>query len=246
MANIDIYKGNFPQARELGLNLIQFGKDGADLLVLCLGHDIQGFIAQLIGNLDEAISHQQKAIEFAEAVPDYLTRIGAGAKLGQSLLRQGKLQPALEALEASYRLSLKQKEPHHFATLCNAMTEAYLFAAQQTPVGDPESGEWMNKVGRLSRKALRQANAFRGRRPEALRLRGRYAWLQGKAKQAHRWWGKSLVEAKTLGMTYELGLTHLEIGQRLGERAHLEKAEAIFAELGVELDRARSRELLKT
>ena len=87
MANIDIYKGNFPQARELGLNLIQFGKDGADLLVLCLGHDIQGFIAQLIGNLDEAISHQQKAIEFAEAVPDHLTRIGAGAKLGQSLLR---------------------------------------------------------------------------------------------------------------------------------------------------------------
>jgi hypothetical protein len=46
-------------------------------------------------------------------------------------------------------------------------------------------------------------------------------------------------------MPYELGMTHLEIGQRLGKRTHLEKAEAIFADIGAELDLARSRELLK-
>jgi len=250
MACTEIYCGNFPQAQKFGQDLIQFGQDGADLLVLCLGHDVLGFVSQRIGQLEAAISHQQKAIELAEAVPDILTRIGAGAKLGQSYLRQGKLQPALEILEASYRLSLEHKEPHHFATLCNAMAEAYLLAAEQFPVGEPERIEWMKKAERACLSAIQRSNAFRGRRPEALRLQGRYAWLQGKAEQAQRWWQKCLSEAETLGSPYELGLTHLEIGQRLGEgapqeRAHIEKAESIFAEIGAELDLARARELLK-
>ncbi len=245
MACIEIYRGNLPQAQKFGQDLIQFGRDGADLLVLCLGHDVLGFVSQRIGELDAAISHQQKAIELAEAIPDILTRIGAGAKLGQSYLRQGKLQPTLETLEACYRLSLEHKEPHHYATLCNAMAEAYLFAAEQIPVGTPERVEWMKRAGRVCLTAIKRSNAFRGRRPEALRLQGKYAWLKRNSAQAQRWWQKSLAEAEALGMPYELGLTHLEIGQRLGERAHLEKAEAIFAGIGAELDLERSRELLK-
>jgi len=245
MACTEIYRGNFPQAKKNGQDLIQFGQDGADLLVLCLGHDVLGFVSQRIGQLEAAISHQQKAIELAEAVPDILTRIGAGAKLGQSYLRQGKLQPALETLDACYRLSLEHKEPHHFATLSNTMAEAYLLAAEQIPVGTHERVEWMKRAERVCLSAIQRSSAFRGRRSEAFRLRGRYAWLQGKAVHAQRWWLKSIAEAEMQEMPYELGMTHLEIGQRLGKRTHLEKAEAIFADIGAELDLARSRELLK-
>ena len=35
-----------------------------------------------------------------------------------------------------------------------------------------------------------------------------------------------------------------EMGRRLGERAHLERAGAIFAEIGAEWDLARAREAL--
>jgi hypothetical protein len=35
---------------------------------------------------------------------------------------------------------------------------------------------------------------------------------------------------------YDLGMAHLEIGQRLGVRDHLEQAQAIFAEVGAEWD----------
>jgi tetratricopeptide (TPR) repeat protein len=241
MACIEIYQSNFPQAQKFGQDLIQSGQDGADLLVWCLGHDVLGFVSQRVGHLEAAISNHQKAIELAEAVPDILTRIGAGAKLGQSYLRAGKLQPALEALEASYRLSLEHKEPHHFATLCNALADAYLFAAEQTPYGDPERGELMEKAGKFGLTALKRANAFRGRRSEALRLRGRYAWLQGNAAVAQRWWQKSMAEAELQQMPYELGLTNLEIGRRTGERAYLEKAEVIFARIGAELDLERTR-----
>jgi hypothetical protein len=39
-------------------------------------------------------------------------------------------------------------------------------------------------------------------------------------------------------------MIHLEMGQRLGDRTHLEKAERVFAEIGAELDLARTKKLL--
>ncbi len=236
MACILIYQGDYPHAQEYGQELVRFGQDGADLHVLCLGHDVLGFVQQFIGPWEEAIIHHQQAIVLAETVPDHLTRVGAGAKLGQSYLRQRKLQPALDALEASQRLSLLHKEPHHFATLCNALAEAYLFAAEQVPVGKPGREKWMKKAGRACRSALRQGKAFRGRRAEALRLRGRYEWLRGKPAAARKWWQHSLAEAETLNMRYEMGMTHLEIARRLDDGTHLEQAESIFAVIGVKVD----------
>jgi hypothetical protein len=46
-------------------------------------------------------------------------------------------------------------------------------------------------------------------------------------------------------MRYELGMTHLEMGQRLKNRGHLERAEAIFAEIGAEFDLQEARKLLE-
>ncbi len=40
-------------------------------------------------------------------------------------------------------------------------------------------------------------------------------------------------------------MAHLEMGMRLKERAHLEKAEAIFAEIGAEWDLVRARKVLQ-
>jgi hypothetical protein len=48
-----------------------------------------------------------------------------------------------------------------------------------------------------------------------------------------------------MGMRYELGMTHLEMGQRLKDRNHLKKAEAIFAEIGAEFDLSQTRKLLE-
>ena len=120
---------------------------------------------------------------------------------------------------------------------------AYLQAAEQSEtIG---RAAWLKKAGRACRAGMKLRKAFHPGKPEALRLQGRYEWLKGNTVQAQRWWQKSLAEAEALGMRYELGLTQLEIGQRLGEGVYLEKAEAIFTELGAELDLARSRELLK-
>jgi hypothetical protein len=76
-------------------------------------------------------------------------------------------------------------------------------------------------------------------------LKGRYEWLRGKREAAREWWNKSLAEAERMSMRYDQGMTHLEIGQQLGERVHLEKAETIFAEIGAELDLVKTGKLLQ-
>ena len=78
-----------------------------------------------------------------------------------------------------------------------------------------------------------------------MRLRGTYEWLRGKPAAAQKWWQRSLALAEEMGQRYDLGMTHLEMGQRLAERAHLERAEAILAEIGAEWDLARAREALE-
>jgi hypothetical protein len=81
--------------------------------------------------------------------------------------------------------------------------------------------------------------------PQAMRLQGAYEWLIGKPTTAQKWWQKSLAQAERMGLRYDLGKTHLEMGQRLGERAHLEKAERFFAEIGAAFDLAKTKELLQ-
>jgi hypothetical protein len=48
-----------------------------------------------------------------------------------------------------------------------------------------------------------------------------------------------------LGLKYDVGMIHLEKGQRLGEYAQLEKAATILAEIGAELDLAKAKELMR-
>ena len=49
------------------------------------------------------------------------------------------------------------------------------------------------------------------------------------------------VESERMGMRYDEGMAHLEVGLCLGESAHLEKAESVLANIGAELQLARAR-----
>jgi hypothetical protein len=72
-------------------------------------------------------------------------------------------------------------------------------------------------------------------------LRGRYEWLRGRPAVAEKWWRQSLELAERIGVCYDLGRTLLEMGRRMGNHSHLERAKALFAELGSEWDLARAR-----
>ena len=76
-------------------------------------------------------------------------------------------------------------------------------------------------------------------------LQGKYEWLMGRLSFAEEWWQKSLKAAGEMGMRYDLGMTHLEMGKRLKDRSHLEQAEKIFTEIGAEFDLAQARSALE-
>ena len=80
--------------------------------------------------------------------------------------------------------------------------------------------------------------------PEAMRLQGTCQWLRSRYRAAERWWRQGLSFAVRNGIGYDEAMIHLEMGCRLGEREHLERAAALFEEMGSERNLARARQAL--
>ena len=101
----------------------------------------------------------------------------------------------------------------------------------------------------VARAACKDARAcvklYRGAAVPAYRTQGTYEWLNGRRRAARRWWRRSLRAGRKLGFDYELAVTHLEAGARLGDRVHLETALKSFTEIGAEYDAEQARRLLE-
>lgn len=238
-----LYKGDFANAFTYAQDLVRFGQDTNDSQMLVWGLYGRGLAQDRKGDFAEAIANLRKAMELAEAVPDHRFRAMAGGELGRCYLRKGDLGQALAILEENehYRAKYKMKRP--FPALRNGLVGAYLLTAEQS--GQNERENWLKKAGRSCREALGQGKKYRIGLAEAMRLQGTYEWLREKPTSAQKWWQRSLTVAEEIGMRHELGLTYLEMGMRLKKRAHLEKAEAIFAGIDAEWDLGQTRNLLK-
>jgi hypothetical protein len=99
-------------------------------------------------------------------------------------------------------------------------------------------------------KSLHQyARIFPIGKPRALLWQGFYDWLNGKTEKALKTWHKGLAVASSLGLPWEEGRVHYEIGRRTvanisSRQEHLTQALEIFKRLGSEHDQARvEREL---
>jgi class 3 adenylate cyclase/tetratricopeptide (TPR) repeat protein len=250
VSTILIWRGEFARALVNGQEQANLGRDASETQTLASGLWVQGFAERCLGRLEASISHLKQALEIAEASGNIFLRVMAANELGRCYLRQDQWRAALETLESNERFIVEHnfgRAPFPNAMLQNGLAATYLLAAEKDD--SQERDLWLKKAGRACRDALRWGRSLRPGKPEALCLQGRYAWLKGNVARAQRWWDKSLAEAETLGMPYELALTHREIGGRLGEsapqgQAHLEEAEAIFDRIGAERDLAVVRALL--
>ena len=239
-----IQRGAFAEALAYSQELIRVGQDTGARALWCWGETTFGCALRREGQLPEAIACQQKALELAEAIPDYVYQVIAGVELGLCYLRQGNWQAALSELETCRRVAVEHHviEPYGRVTMLNNLAEVHVFVAEH---GDAsERAIWLDKAKRACQAATKASPKCPIKAAKALRLQGTYEWLRGKPAAARNWWLKGLAEAERMGLRYDVGMIHLEMGQRLGKREHLEKAEATFAEIGAELDLTRTRELL--
>ncbi len=154
-------------------------------------------------------------------------------------------EQALAELEKCRRVKTERRVINSYSdvTTLNNMAETYLWLAEQG--GELQKNMSLKKAKSTCHAALREGAKMHPKLPKAMRLQGTYEWLRGKHAAAQKWWQKSLTEAERMGLQYDVGMVHLEMGQRLGERAHMEQAEAISAEIGAELDLAKAREFMQ-
>ena len=220
-------------------------QDGGDIQLVSLGFEAQGRVQRWRGLWEEAAVALKQSATLAQAIPDHMTHVEVLGELGQLYLQRGNLEQAWISLREGQRLYIEHNVVHAIfaAPLRNGLAEAHVLAAEYSK-GTERAG-WLRKAGPACRDALKHGKAFRGGLPEAMRLQGTCEWLRGKPAAAQKWWERSLSVAQEMGQPYDLGRTHLEMGQRLADQAHLERAEAIFADIGAEWDLRRARGALE-
>jgi tetratricopeptide (TPR) repeat protein len=239
-----INQGDFSRALTLAQELIHFGEDGNDFNTYVVGLLPLGDIQERKGEFEESIATLKKGIELSEAIPMHEGRVWDGYILGRCYLRLGDLERSLDILTETNNWMAK----HHFKGLNPIVVslgflQVYLAAAEQA--AERKREEWLRKARRVCKKLLRSAKVKPLFLPEAIRLQGNYQWLRRRPSFAKKCWERSLGLAEEMGMRYELGMTHLEMGKRLKDRRHLEQAEKIFSEIGAEFDLQEARKLLK-
>jgi tetratricopeptide (TPR) repeat protein len=239
-----IHQGRLAEAASVMQSQLEAAQAAADRTLECWALARQGALARRTGLLDTAVTTLQAAIELAEAIPDLAYLIGAETDLGRSFLRQGNLDQALLTLEDAVERSLRNPLGWGLREdLSVALAEAYVTAVEQNST--EERKIWLRKAQHACHEAMKASRTGRHIRPEVLLLRGRLAWLANRYAAAVRDWNRSLALAEAAEQQFDRGRVHLEMGRRLGDRDHLERAEAILAEIGAEWDLARAREALK-
>lgn len=244
VASALISQGKARQGLAVGEELVRTGEQRANLEMGLEGAGRAGLALLRLGRLGEALPALTRAVELADTIPDLLNRVQARGDLGKCLLGLGQSEASLAVLEEASRLAREhQVLPHNSAPVWAGLVEAYLRLAEQAP--EIERPHWLKKARHASDTSLKNARRSQPARPEALRLRGAYEWLRGNHRRGQNCWQRSALLAEQMGMRYDLGLAHLEMGLRMQDRPHLERAEAILAEIDAALDAARARQALE-
>ena len=224
------YVGEVEQALRLSQEVIQIGDEASDPQVRYWGLLIRGFILRQLGIWDDALAALSEARTQADATQDYRGQVWVRGELGRCLFRQGKLEQALESLNEGTRLLEDRKISMTSRPFWNAQVEVCLLTAEQRD--GEERVDWLNQAAGYLRHALKQGNIYRPVMPEAARLQGTYKWITGKPASAWKWWQRSLQAAEALGQQYDVGMTLLEMGRRLGKPEYLGRGKAVLAKMG--------------
>ncbi len=246
LAQISYFKAEFAASNQAYIDLYNEANNRGDEQQVVWGLCGQAMNALRTGQLDRAeslvstiltlhIDESNRAlisIIDAVALAVYLERnnVAAAWEIAQKIdaLLTGVLSVALSTVDAYASL----------AAVYLTLWERGVYQAS----ADPQT---LKKLARRACQALhRYARVFPIGRPHAWLAQGRYDWMDGKPRRAFAAWEKSLQYAGRLAMPYEQGRAHAEIGRHLAaddpeRQVHLERASAIFTQLGAVLDLKR-------
>jgi tetratricopeptide (TPR) repeat protein len=232
-------QGNLSESLETSQKVIEVAKEGSDQQLLCWGLLGLGVTMKRLGQIDQAISNLEQATQVSEKVPDYHTLVAANAWLGRCLIAIGEIDKAIILLEASQEVLSGQGIVLEIPILGNGLSEAYLAHAERS--SGKERQQWLKKAKNSCQETLKTAKRYRPPMADALLFQGRLKWLLGDTAAAEVWWEKALEESRQTRDLYAEGVIHSELGRRLGDGKHLQRAIAILEEINAEFDLAGAR-----
>jgi tetratricopeptide (TPR) repeat protein len=209
------------------------------------GLGLRGLLRQRTGRLDEAIADLKAAMELGRAMPDYAGFAQAAGLLASCYLQRGEAGHALRVADEGAR-AIAERGLRGMNVVWAHLGRAEAQVRALDEAGGERRSLLLEQARRACRSAMRQGQTLRYWLPMALRLRGMLHWRTGKPGAARRSWEESLAAAEQVEARYELALTSLEIGRSLGRRLDVERAAAIFEEVGATPALAEARRLLES
>jgi hypothetical protein len=205
------------------------------------------------GEAEQAIALLNKSASAPAETMNLFDWIVLRATLAQAFLRQGRKELAQQEADKVAELITQMGHPSNPVAYDGyvGVTAVYLTLWEKGGAGGQEQA--LQRSARQALDDLRTfAKIFPIAGPRAWLHQGQYEWLNGKRRNAYRAWDRSLAGARALGMPYEEGLAHFEIGRRLledgqqtdegrGARQHLACACELFKELGANYDLNRAQ-----
>jgi tetratricopeptide (TPR) repeat protein len=237
-------RGDLEEALALAQESVRRGVESGDRMALAWGEMYAGDALYRMGALAEAEARLRTAWQILLDATELLNAARTAGPLGHCLLRQGRAEEGLAVLqEEQQRMAAHGHKGHFTRKVTTGIATAKLSIAERTEDGIRHAA--LEEAEKAWRVLLKNGKADKGGLPPAYRIKGTAEWLNGRPRKAEKCWQKSLAVAAELGARYEEALTRLEIGRRLGHTAELERAEAMFGEMGAAFDLAEARRLLE-
>jgi len=257
LAAAAFFQGNFARGAELRADLYAEARHSGNVQHQAWGLRGQAENILRLGQTDEAIGLLETVVGWLAGSRDRHGQIQANGLLAVACLRSGDLRRALQAANTAAAL-IAQSSPTVYSALEGYAGVAEVYLALWEDVSSPSAISRQLPVTSYQLSVIRDsalqacaalsrfARVFPIGRPRAWLWQGLSDWLAGRPTQAHTAWRKSLAAAERLGMLYEQGLTHYEIGRHLDARdparsQHLNRAVEIFNRLGAAVDAERAR-----
>jgi len=244
------FQGEFKHSADVYAELYRSARRRGDVQNQCWGLAGQAINQLRLGRIDEAV-RSVESIELDELLAEHrFEKTWASAVLALACLRRGERERAFQLARETGQ-PFTSSDPRYASLMpCSCVAEVFLELWEAGGDRSPGEGKALAGSALQSCKALHgYARVFPIGRPYAWLCQGRYEWLAGRAARAQKAWQKSLLAAVRLGMPYEQGLAHYEIGRHAagpGRYSHLVRACEILGRLGAAYDRERAEAALKT
>ena len=222
--------GRFAEAWPLASELFEISEASGDQVNLRWSCVAKGMVLLRIAAFEPAELQLEVAMREGRSASDWQIYTKSVCELARSSLLQDNLPKAMalvdEAVDTVRKYGLKG---HHVTELRNVRAALLLARLGRAPGGLAAAAlRWQLRWACF--QGIRGGRVFRGSLPEALRLRGQYAWCFETPEAARTWWQRSRELCEQLGATYDLALTEIEHGRCLRDPARLARGEATLAQ----------------